>query len=320
MRKFILILWAFAFFGCEEKSDKEKEIDAIEVDFQLVRFDQKFARATLKTLDSLKAEYPFFFPTRYPDSVWINKLSDSIQNEIDTEVASVFPEFSEETDELYSLFQHIKYYFPAFEAPDVYTVTSEVDYKNKVIYTGDKLLISLDTYLGENHPFYISLQEFLKKNFRKEQIIPDAANAIAESLVPRPDSRTFLAHMLYYGKLLYLKKIWLPAEADAEIIGYTEDELEWARNNEAQAWRYFVENEVIFDTDSELYSRFLYPAPFSKFYLLLDSESPDRMGQYIGWQIIKQYMDKNEVSVQEMLNTSADKIFNKANYKPEKRS
>ncbi|WP_373057080.1 gliding motility lipoprotein GldB [Zunongwangia sp. H14] len=320
MRKFILILCVFAFFACEEKSDKEKEIENIEVEFNLVRFDQEFARATPQNLDALKAEYPFFFPSQYPDSVWVNKLSDTIQQEIDNEVAKVFPQFSEETDALYQLFQHIKYYFPAFKAPDVYTVTSEVDYKNKVIYTGDKLFISLDTYLGENHHFYISLQEFLKKNFKKEQILPDAANAIAENFVPGPASRTFLSHMLYYGKLLYLKEIWLPEEPKAEIIGYTEDELEWARNNEAQAWRFFVENEVIFDTDSELYSRFLYPAPFSKFFLLLDSESPDRMGQYIGWQIIKQYMEKNEVSVQEMLNAGAEKIFNEANYKPQKRS
>ncbi|MDT0675712.1 gliding motility lipoprotein GldB [Autumnicola musiva] len=320
MRKFIFFIGLLAFFACEEKSGREKEIEKTEVDFQLVRFDRQFAEATIHNLDSLKTEYPFFFPSQYPDSVWVNKLSDTIQQEIDTEVAAVFPEFSEETNNLYSLFQHIKYDFPAFNAPDVYTVTSEVDYRNKVIYTGDKLFISLDTYLGEDHPFYISMQEFLKKNFRKEQIVPDAAGTIAEDFVPRPDSRTYLSHMLYYGKVQYLKDIWLPAESDAEIMGYTEDEMKWARNNEAQAWRYFVENEVIFDTDSELYSRFLYPAPFSKFYLLLDSESPDRMGQYIGWQIIRQYMEGKDIRVQEMLNTDAEKIFNEANFKPAKPS
>ena len=184
--------------------------------------------------------------------------------------------------------------------------------------TPDYLFISLDTYLGKEHPFYIGLQEYLKKNFEKDQILPDIANEIAEVYVPQPDSKTFLAHMLYYGKILYLKDRFLPKVADHNKIGYTEEELKWALENEEEIWRYFVEKEVIFDTNPELYSRFLYPAPFSKFYLELDAESPARLGQFIGWQVIRRYMDKNELSIQEMLTTDAETIFNKANYKPKK--
>ena len=219
---------------------------------------------------------------------------------------------------MHSLFQHVKYYFPDFQVPDVITITSEVDYKNKVLYTGDYLFVSLDTYLGEDHKFYIGIQEFLKKNFRKEQISVDAAEEIAMNYVPKAESRTFLSHMIYYGKLLFLKDKFIPFKSDAEKIGYTEKELEWALANEDQIWRYFIENELIFDTDSQLYERFLYPAPFSKFYLQLDAESPSRLGQYVGWNIIRSYMDKNDVSIKKMLNTSAEEIFNKANYKPKK--
>ncbi|MDT0646187.1 gliding motility lipoprotein GldB [Zunongwangia sp. F260] len=319
IRKILFILSITALmFACDSKSDVEKEVEKIQVDFEVTRFDKRFADATRGNLDTLKEEFPFFFPPQYHDSVWVNKISDTIQQEINTEVAEAYPEFSEVEDELQSLFQYVKYYFPTFEVPDVYTVTSEVDYKNKIIYTGSKLLISLDTYLGEDHRFYLGLQEYLKKNFEKKQIIPDAATAIAQEYVPRPKSRTFLAHMIYYGKILYLKDLWIPFKSDAEKMGYTEEELEWARKNEAQTWRYFVEKEVLFDTNSELYTRFLYPAPFSKFYLLLDSETPDRLGQYIAWQMLRQYMDKNDVSIQEMLDASAEEIFNDANYKPKK--
>ena len=296
----------------------ESKIEKIDAPFEVIRFDQKFADATEKNLPELKSEYPFLFPEQYPDSVWVQKLNDSIQDEIEAEVTKVFPEFSAETDEIHSLFQHVKFYFPDFNIPDVITVTSEVDYKNKVIYTGDYLFISLDTYLGEEHKFYIGIQDFLKKNFRKEQIVSDAALEIGENYVPKAESRTFLAHMLYYGKLLYLKDRFIPFKRDAEKIGYSEEELEWAAANEDQIWRYFIENELIYDTDSQLYTRFLYPAPFSKFYLQLDAESPSRLGQYIGWNIIRAYMDKNDVSIKTMLNTSAEEIFNKANYKPKK--
>jgi uncharacterized protein YjaZ len=117
---------------------------------------------------------------------------------------------------------------------------------------------------------------------------------------------------------LYLKDTWLPTTPDNEKIGYAPKELDWVKANEEQIWRYFVERELIFNTDSQLQSRFLNPAPFSKFNLELDNESPAMVGQYIGWQIIRQYMDKNEVSLQEMLETDSETIFNKANYKPKK--
>ncbi len=317
-KKIIFLLCTIAFASCNEDAKIKKEIAAVPVDFEVVRFDREFAEATRQKLMDLKQEYPFLFPQQFPDSVWIEKLNDTIQQEINTEVGQAFPSFENKEAQLHSLFQHIEYYFPQFEAPKVFTVTSEVDYKNKVILQDDYLFISLDTYLGKDHHFYVGIQEFLKKNFRKDQIIPDVANAYAEKYVERPRSRTFLAHMMYYGKLLYLKDKFIPETADAEKMGYTEDEFTWAQNNEAQMWRYFVENELFFDTDTELYSRFLYPAPFSKFYLELDAESPARLGQYIGWQIVRSYMEKTDASLKEMIKTDAETIFNKANFKPRK--
>ena len=304
--------------ACDSVSKKEKEIEKISIDFKINRFDKKFAQVTSDNLPRLKAEYPYLFPERFTDSMWLAKAHDTIQQELNEEVEKAFPNFSKEEDGIYSLFQHTKYYFPSFEIPQVITITSEVDYRNKVLLTPNYLFISLDTYLGKEHPFYIGLQEYLKKNFEKDQILPDVANEIAEVYVPKPDSKTFLAQMLYYGKILYLKDRLLPEVADHYKIGYTEKELNWAIANEEEVWRYFVEREVIFDTDTDLSSRFLYPAPFSKFYLELDAESPARLGQFIGWQMIRQYMNKNEVSIQEMLATNAETIFNKANYKPKK--
>lgn len=318
LKKICFLVFFTALVGCNHQSETEAKIEQVNANFEVIRFDEEFAQAQAEDLPELKQKYPFLFPQQFPDSLWVAKLSDSLQAEIETEVSKTFPEFSEEETELHQLFQHVKYYFPNFEVPDVITVTSEVDYKNKVIYSEEYLFVALDTYLGPDHKFYLGLQEYLKKNFKKDQIAADAAAAIAEEYVPQADSRTFLSHMLYYGKILYLKDLFIPFKTDAEKIGYTSEELEWAKNNEAQIWRFFVENELIYDTDSQLYSRFLYPAPFSKFYLELDAESPARLGQYIGWEIVKAYMEKNEVSVNKMLNTPAEELFKKANFKPKK--
>jgi len=76
---------------------------------------------------------------------------------------------------------------------------------------------------------------------------------------------------------------------------------------------------LLFSTDAKLPNRFINPAPFSKFYLeQIDNDSPGRVGRYIGWQIVKSYAEKNDVSLVELLNTPAQTIFNNAKYKPNK--
>ncbi|WP_417885934.1 gliding motility lipoprotein GldB [Zunongwangia sp.] len=319
MNRVLIAFFSVLFFvACDKTSEREQKIDKIDVDFKVIRFDRLFAQATPKTLPKLEKEYPFLFPKQYSDTVWIDKLKDTLQIEMNKEIAKVYPDFKETEAELHSLFQHATYYFPKFKTPEVITITSEVDYKNKTIYTGDYLFIALDTYLGKDHKFYVGVVEYFKKNFKKDQIVPDAAGSIAEKYVPRPKSRTFLANMLYHGKLLYLKDRLLPSETNWRKMGYTEEQWNFAEKNEEMIWRYFVDNQVIFDTDNNLLPRFLYPAPFSKFYLSLDAKTPDRLGQYIGWKMVDAYMDKNKVSLQELLKADAETIFNNANYKPKK--
>lgn len=317
-KKILFLLLGFILFSCSEDNRREEEIAKISVEVEIARFDQRFARATEDSLPQLKKEFPYLFPTRYPDFVWVEKMNDTIQEELNREVAKEYPNLSETKNELHDFFQHVKYYFPDRETPKVVTLVSEVDYRNKAVWADSLLLISLDTYLGPDHYFYLGVQSYLKKNFKREQIIPDVAAAFAEEVVPRPRSRDFLAHMIYYGKILYLKDRLIPFKNDAGKIGYTPEELEWAKANEEQIWRYFIEKELLYDSNTELYTRFLFPAPFSKFYLELDEESPPKVGQYVGWQIVRQYMERNDVSLQAMLTADAETIFNKSNYKPRK--
>jgi uncharacterized protein YjaZ len=42
------------------------------------------------------------------------------------------------------------------------------------------------------------------------------------------------------------------------------------------------------------------------------------VGAYIGWQIVNSYMKNNEVSLQQLLQTNAQEIFEKSKYKPKK--
>lgn len=317
--KFFAILVLILLISCADEGAKEMEIAKIPIDLNIMRFDREFAEASAEDLSQLKAKYPYLFPVRYPDSVWVAKLKDTIQQELLSETHKVFGDFSEQEEEFTALFQHIKYYFPSFKTPKVLTLISEVQYESRVVLTDTLIVLGLDNYLGEDHHFYTNISRYIAKGFDKRYLASDVASAFAKTINRYPRNRTFLSRMVYYGKELYLKDRLLPKLSDAQKINYTEDEVLWAQENEEQIWRYFVEGELLYSTDTKLDARFLDPAPFSKFRLELDSESPGRLGRYLGWQIVRAFMEKNDdVTLTELLDLPADEIFKKSNYKPKR--
>src|SRR5690606_33082999 len=130
---------------------------------EIVRFDKDFADATPDDLPKLKKQYPLFFPTQYKDSICIEKLTDTLQGQLEEEAMKIFSNDDKLDNLLKPLFQHIKYYFPKFQTPLVITTTSDVDYRSKVILADSMLVIALDTYLGSEHPFYQGIEKYVAK-------------------------------------------------------------------------------------------------------------------------------------------------------------
>lgn len=316
MRNYIFTVLSISLFflSCNDTNKVAEEIDKIAIELKISRFDREFATATADKLPELRKVYPYLFPA--PDSVWIKKLQDSLQIELFQEVGNTFNSFEEEELNLVQLFKHIKYYFPEQKIPHVITVTNDVRYNDRIIFADSLLFIGLDNYLGAEHKYYGGFQRYIAKALDRMYIPSDVASAFAKKVVPRPRDRTFLARMIYFGKELYLKDKLMPLASDANKIGYTEDEITWALGSEEPIWRNFVEQEHLYSTDNMLNQRFLDQAPFSKFGLELDNESPGRLGRYIGWQIVKAFMEKNPISLKQMLTMSEEEIFKKSNYKP----
>lgn len=319
LKFFLISLLTLCISSCEEANKTADEVAKIAIDLELTRFDLEFANASPNDIPRLKNKYPYLFSQQYSDSVWIAKLSDTLQLQLQQEVKENLGNFTIEEKGIENLFRHIKYYFPSFEVPKVVTIISEVQYEDRVVLADSLLLIGVDNYLGSNHKFYAGLPNYVAQNLDKKYITSDIASAFAKTVNRYPRNRTFLSRMLYYGKELYLKDRLLPGTQDYQRINYTKEEIEWSNANEEQIWRYYIERELLYSTDSKLDRRFLDPAPFSKFQLELDSESPGRIGRYMGWQIIRAFMDKNpEVTLIELLDIPADDIFKLANYKPKK--
>ena len=192
-----------------------------------------------------------------------------------------------------------------------------MDYNTKTIYADSLVIVSLELYLGKNHKFY-QFPEYIKQNFEPTQIVPDIASSFLQTKMVPDTDKSFLSQMIYLGKELYLKELLLPEYTDAARIGYTPEQIKWCAENEGYIWRYVIDKEMLYSVDAKLIPRFLSPAPFSKFYLEIDNDSPGQVGAWIGWQIVRSYMKNNDVTINELMNKKAKEIFEQSKYKPKK--
>ena len=306
------------FFSCSDKNETKIDISEIKVDFSIKRYDVDFYNANAKTLPNVKQKYPYLFPNEFTDSLALAKINNKDEQELFAETQKIYDDLLPLKNQLTSLFKHIKYYNSRFKEPDVVTLLSNIDYESRVIYADSLLLISLDVYLGKQHRFYADYPKYIKENNTKEHLVVDVANAIINQQVYPSSKRRFIDKMIFEGKKMYLLDLYLPTISDQEKIGYSNNKFNWAKANEQQIWTYFIDREILFSTDSKLNARFLENAPFSKFYMEQDNLSPGKIGVWLGWQIVRSFMEKNDVSLQELLKMNEDEIFKKSNYKPKK--
>lgn len=316
----MVALLCFSFFSCEKKTKVQKEIEQIPMELIVDRFDQAYYDTPVSQFAAVRKKYAAFFPESYPDSVFTAVIQDPLYRSLYDEVQSQYGDFSEVQSEIEDLFRAISYYFPEQILPKkITTLISEMDYESKVIYNDTVLLVSLDLYLGKDHRFYVTeFPAYFCQTFQRSQILPDIVSDFSSRVISLPKDRTLLAQMVYFGKEMYLKDILLPEVKDADKIAYTEEQLAWCQANESDMWRYFIEESLLYSTDSNNIQRFIAPAPFSKFYLEIDNESPGRAGVWLGWQIVRAFMKNNDVSLQELLALDAKTIFEKSKYKPKK--
>ncbi|QSW90477.1 MULTISPECIES: gliding motility lipoprotein GldB [Flavobacterium] len=315
MYRFVVVLCLF-FLSCDQKTKVEKEVEEIPVDVKVERFDKVFFETKPEDLAKIKKQYPYFFPGN-DDNVWLQKMKEPIWREVYDEVQKKYSNFEPVREEFNSLFQHIKYYFPKTKTPKVITVIGEMDYNAKAIYADSLVVVALELYLGKDHKFY-EFPNYLKQNFEEKQIMPDVVSSFTYRNIPAYPDKNLVSQMIFEGKQLYAKDLLLPNYTDAEKMGYTPEQIKWCEENESYMWRYFLENEMLYSLDPKLTTRFITPAPFSKFYLEIDNDSPGRVGAWIGWQIVRSYMKNNNVSLSELLKVNAKEIFEKSKYKPKK--
>ena len=303
---FALIIYLFFIIGCN--------YELINKEVKVIRFEKEFYNSSNNELNNVIDKYPYLFPNQFPKSVWITKKNDSLELELFKKSEDVFENFIFNSKKLHLIFDNANEFLNGFKRPHLITLINKGRIEDRIISSDSLLFISLNFYLGSN--YYPELPNYISNTMDKKYIFNDIAYKISENYVSLDDDRTLLSVMIYNGKLLYLNKQLNPDESNSIIFKTTKEKLNWAESNEFEIWNYFIENELFFNTDLSLRSRFISKAPYSKFNLDIDKKSPGSIGMWLGYKIVDSYMKSNKTNINKLLNTDHYTIFKESKYKP----
>lgn len=320
--------------------NKKVDVSNIPVNVKIERFDKEFYAMYTKPMALQAAYLQKKYGVFYHDFIALLLQNNDINtqdtayfkllrqvfagkpfNDLKHDVDSVYPNVDKEEAELTDAFRHIIYYFPQKKLPQIYTYFSGFEAQTVVgnAYFG----IGLDLFLGANSRFYPSLTaaypHYLSRNFNSQNIAPRVIEGMArEDMFPESDSnKTLLSKMIYNGKIMYFMDQILPDVPDSTKIGYTGVQLKWCQDFKSQIWAYFLDQNLLYESDYPKIQKYLTEAPFTPG-LGDRNESAPKLAVWTGWQIVRQYMDKHpEVTLPELMaNTNAQKILNESKYRP----
>lgn len=322
------LLFCLLIISCGKESRWKVKLPEEKVKLEITDISKDFFDTDMP-LEEVQAKYPFFFLDTVSNKTWEKQRREPFERAVYDSVVKAFKKYGKSDDELGKLFAHYKYYFPQQSVPHIFTYSSTLQENiyNPVIYGAKEglMFIALDGFLGSDNQLYkqqapLRIYDYMAKNMNPENLPPAVVYAIGQEIIPfNIRQQAFIDLMIDEGKKLVLTDALLPETSDELKIGYTKEELQWAKANEGSIWNYFVEQNMVFDSDKSLRERFLQPAPFSKFLNEIETDSPGRIGAWMGWQICRKYLDENpEVTLAQFISQDTRTIFRDSKYKPKK--
>lgn len=328
--------------GCTSQT-KTPDISKIKVDITLERFDKDFF--SMDTIDIEKGlrDLEMKYPTLYP--VFINNilgLHDTTQEKgtltfirqthfIANSVNTIFKNTNDLKKEFELAFRYVKYYFPDYKIPRIITIIGPVDLLAETSsgdltpdFLGQDFLgISLQFYLGKDFSLYQDkyfvanvAPTYRSRRFDKKYLVADAMKIITDDIFPEQSKgKGLIEQMIEKGKQWWLLDKFLPATPDSIKTGYTQNQLDWSRVNEGLIWNSIITNEKnIYTTDPVAIQTYIGEGPFTQ---TMPSTSPGNIGQWVGWQIVKKFSEKNSsFGIEEVMKAEPIKILEEAKYKP----
>ena len=319
--QFLIIL--IVIFSCD--SPECEVYPSVEnLDVKVNRLEKGFSNLKSKQeissfLDqNLPLKNNFLLGLQYPDSFIVDYLYrvnnspgvDTIVSECNNTFGN-FTLWEEQFSQSQALLSH---YFPEEKNRTVNTFISGL---TRDLYVDDtSIFIGIDYFLGPKATFRPQNYQYILKRYTPESIVPMCMMYISGKYnESNLGSNTLLSEMVYFGKSYYFTKKMLPCVADSIIIGFSKEEFDGSENHSERIWSHFVEKELLFITNEREKQRYVGERPNVT---EIGNKCPGRIGQWLGWKIVKAYMEKNPqiTLAQLMAQKDAKLIFEESKFKP----
>jgi len=335
----IIISSALLLFAgsCGTKEGKDApDVSEIRIPYQSFAFYKDFSQLDPKNiatgLQQLKAKYPgftdFYLDTligfgyhgNYAQDIPMMDsflLQKDYRSLLDT-VNMAFPDTRKYDEWLKKSFKYLRYYDSTFDVPElVYYYVSGLSGPTAVLHNARSVGIGLDWYLGRDYVPYAQIGVPGYATIRNTDVnIPIwLGRAIYADKYPfDPSDKDLLDMMIQRGKELYFLEKFAPYLNEEVKFGFTKEQLDWCKKNEAMIYNFFIQSKLLFDKSLQKTMRYVNDGPSSAG---MPAESPGNTGSYLGWMIVKKYMENKQLSMHELLETKdAQKILQDSDYKP----
>ncbi len=327
---FVIILLSIFILSCTEKEEEcaaAPDVSSIDVDISLKDRTEELiqiadAEDALEFIEENPFQSKYFFDaSNFPtDSALAERMLTILKNETyrDTvyqQVKEAFGDFGNIKNDFTAAFKYYKHYYPDIKAPTLEIMLSGLQ---KDLYVSDSLIsFAADYFLGPKATFVpAGVPDYILRRYQKDYIVPMSMLLVTQAKNrTNYEDKTLLADMIFFGKSYYLAKKTVPCTPDSLLIGYTAQEMEDISKNEHIIWANFLENDLLYETSHFIKNKFTGERPKT---FEISNNCPGRIGIWVGWQIVKSYMQNNpNVSVQELMSaTDAQNIFRLSGYKP----
>lgn len=207
--------------------------------------------------------------------------------------------------------KYLKHHFPKSKIPTDIVFMNSL-FNSNVWCSETAIGIGLDRYLGKDNECVVRLNpvhfhEWVKEDWDKQYMERDAIAGWIQTHYLEEKEGNLAEKMIEWGKILYLTKAAFPTKEDNWIVRYSESEYKWAEENEFAFWEYLVNEKMLFDNNERNAMNILNPGPTTSG--LPKSGGPDRMGQYLGYKMVINYMTKHDITLKELVALSYNDIL-----------
>lgn len=323
-RFFLILLLIGSISSCRLTDKEEIDLKGIELSLDFTPLEKEFFQTSSKE-DILQFLITYEGPATalfgYDDQNLevVESMYDMRYNpfilELKEEVYLKYDDYAQLRQELEKAFKRIKYYFPEFAPPKVYTMLTGMG--TDLYVSPEMVIIGIDFFLGDGAKFRPNdLPQYILKRYQPSYISPAVVLLLSDQFnLVNPADNSMLAEMIAVGKAHYFSSKILPTLQDYEIISWDAEIMADVKENEELIWAHFIENSLLYESSHFIKNKYLGERPFVA---EIGRRCPGRIGAWLGWRIVESYMKKNpSVSFQELMsNDDAQAIFQASGYRP----